>query len=421
MKLSPKSKVLMSFLTKNNYIHHFRQTDKTNKILRELYVDILNAYKYLLSVKQAKGDAFYDINIKKIVSAYQIVKPRNFNSKHFPEEIRKHIDKSAMAEITYTFSLFHRNIKIIFTVEDDHIESKIETYNQYVDSIIMWLYILNQYSSKQCSNTLVVYFYFTSLEKQLPDSNIMVLDENNVNTAFTETCPKDSEIVVFRKEEWFKVFIHETFHNFGLDFSDMNNSQCTRDILNLFPVDSTVNLYESYTELWAEIMNALFCSFFKLKNKNNIDEFLLNAEFFINFERSYSFFQLVKTLHFMGLSYNDLYSKTPHSKILRETMYKEKTNVLSYYVIKTILLNNYQGFLSWCKTNNLSLLQFKKTLSNQTEYCRLIERNYKTKSMLEGVDQTQQFLIELRTKKNRNSIANKFIMSNLRMSICELG
>ena len=36
MKLSPKSKVLMSFLTKNNYIRHFRQTDKTNKILREL-------------------------------------------------------------------------------------------------------------------------------------------------------------------------------------------------------------------------------------------------------------------------------------------------------------------------------------------------------------------------------------------------
>ena len=123
----------------------------------------------------------------------------------------------------------------------------------------------------------------------------------------------------------------------------------------------------------------------------------------------------------MGLTYNDLYSKNAHSKILRETMYKEKTNVLSYYVIKTILLNNYQGFLSWCKTHNLSLLQFKKTLSNQTEYCRLIERNYKTRSMLEGIDQTQKFLTELSTKKNRNSITNKFIMSNLRMSICELG
>ena len=111
---------------------------------------------------------------------------------------------------------------------------------------------------------------------------------------FTTTCPKDSEIVIFRKEEWFKVLIHESFHNFALDFSDMNTYECTKDILSIFPVNSEVNLYESYTEFWAEIMNALFCSFFNLKSKTNFDDFLSNFEFFINFERTYSFFQLVK-------------------------------------------------------------------------------------------------------------------------------
>ena len=45
----------------------------------------------------------------------------------------------------------------------------------------------------------------------------------------------------------------------------------------------------------------------------------------------------------------------------------------SYYVIKTILINNYQGLLSWCKTNNFSLLQFKKTLANQMEFCNFID------------------------------------------------
>jgi hypothetical protein len=417
MKLSKKSKELMLFFTKNNHINKVVQTKRTDNIISELYADIYNAYKYLNNLKQ-KGN-YYNITTKKILSVSQISKPQSFNSNSFPEIIRNHIDELTLSEIIYNFSLYGRIIKLYFVVEEDNIELKIDEFNKYVDNIIMWLYILNQYASKQCANTLAVYFYFTSLEKKLPPSNIYILDEQNVNTAFTTTCPRDSEIVVFRHEEWFKVFIHETFHNFGLDFSDMNNNDSKNHILDIFKVNSDVNLYESYTEFWAEIMNALFCSFFALKDKNNIVEFLSNSEFFINFERTYSFFQLVKTLNFMGLTYKDLYSKSEHSRILRENLYKEKTNVLAYYVIKTILINNYQGFLLWCKNNNLSLLQFKKTLANQKEFCRFIEKNYKTSSMLNGVVETQKFLNNIQKHKKNTNL--HYILSNLRMSICEMG
>jgi hypothetical protein len=375
-----------------------------------------------LNLKRSKGANFYSITTKKIHSSKQITRPNNFSTHSFPEEVRKHIDELSLTELCYSFSLFNRNIKLFFITEEPHIELKIEEYNKHVDAVIMWLHILNEYASKQCSTNLAVYFYFTSLEKHLPRSNIHVLDENNVNTAFTTTCPKDSEIVVYRKEEWFKVFIHESFHNFALDFSDMNNAECTNYILKIFPVQSEVNLYESYTEFWAEIINSLFCSFYLLKDKNNVDEFLSNSEFFINFERTYSFFQLSKALRFMGLSYIDLYSKNAHREVLRETLYKEKTNVLSYYVIKTILLNNYQDFLFWCTKNNLSLLQFKKTIHNQMEYCKFIERNYKKTTMLDGVDQSQKFLNVLYSKNtNRRQSNDSYVLSNLRMSICELG
>ena len=419
MRISKKSKMLMSFFTKNKYINHIEQTKRTNNIITHIYDDILNAHNYLLDIKQKRGDKFYNITTTKIHSSVQITKPKNFNSNSFPEEIRNHIDELAITELCYNFSLFNRKIKLYFITEEDHIELKIDVYNKHVDAIIMWLYIINEYASKECASNLVVYFYFTSLEKKLPSSNIEILNENNVNTAFTTTCPADSEIVVYRKEEWFKVFIHESFHNFALDFSDMNNVECTKRILDIFPVESQVNLYESYTEFWAEIMNALFCSFFSLKNKDNLEEFLSNSEFFINFERTYSFFQLVKTLRFMGLTYKDLYSKSSHSKILRETLYKENTNVLSYYVIKTILINNYQGLLFWCKKNNLSLLQFKKTLLSQDEFCKFIEKNYKTATMLEGIESSQKFLNNLYS--NNKKINDKYVLNNLRMSICELG
>jgi hypothetical protein len=415
MKITKSSKELISFLIKNNHVNNVTHNKKTDVIITKLYNDILEAYNYLSSLKQSNGN-FYNITVKKIQSSFEITKPKNFNSNSFPEEVRKHIDEMSMSEISYTFSLFDRNIKIIFITEEDDGAIKIETYNNYVDTIIIWLYILNEYSSKQCSNNIVVYFYFTSLKKTLPNSHISVLDEINVNTAFTTTCPKDSEIVVFRKEEWFKVFIHETFHNFGLDFSDMNTSESTKHILTIFPVNSDVNLYESYTEFWAETINALFCSFTILKNKNDIDEFLSNFDYFISLEITYSFFQMVKVLNFMGLTYKDLYANNVHSKYMRETLYKEDSNVLSYYIIKTILLNNHQGFLNWCKVNNLSLLQFKKTPSNQREFCLFIEKNYKTQSMIDGVNDSQEFF-----KNYKKNINNKFISKNLRMTLCELG
>jgi hypothetical protein len=281
------------------------------------------------------------------------------------------------------------------------------------------LFMLNEYSPKKCSKNLIIYLYFTSLQKQLPTSSLHILDQHNVNTAFTSTCPINSEIVIFRKEEWFKVFIHETFHNFALDFSDMPVDECHKKILSIFKVKSSVNLYESYTEFWAEIINALFCSFLLLENKEDYKEFLLLSEFFINFEKTYSFFQLVKILKFMGLNYEDLYTNKEPSITLRNNLYKEKTNVLSYYVIKLILLNNYQDFLLWCEKHNISLLSFKKTNKNQMDFCNFIEKFYKSSSMLEGIHNTKHFINNHPDLKKNNNKMN-YIINNLRMTLCEM-
>jgi hypothetical protein len=411
MNLTKQSKELMIFFSKNKNLNYDIQTNKSKSILRELYNAILEAYNY------CKKHVYYKTSIKKISTATQISKPLFFNSKSFPEIVRNHIDESMMSEISFTFSLYDRKIKVLFIVENENVELDVGLYNRYMESICMWLYMLNMYGSKECANTLTIFLYFTSLEKNLPNSNVDILNEINVNTAFTTTCPKNSEIVVFRKEEWFKVFIHETFHNFGLDFSMMDNEQVNRCILNIFKVNSNVNGYEAYAEFWAEIINGLFCSFHSIKNKDDVNEFLSNSELYINFERTYSFFQLVKTLDFMGLSYQDLYSKSKHSVIVRENLYKENTNVLSYYIIKCVLMNNYQGFLGWCHKNNLSLINFKKTIGNQNHFCRFIEKNYKIQSMLNGIHELHILHSKLKKKKGNH----KFILSNLRMSICELG
>lgn len=157
-----------------------------------------------------------------------------------------------------------------------------------------------------------------------------------------------------------------------------------------------------------------------MDDKNDVNEFLTNASFFINFERIYSFFQMVKVLNFMSLSYKDLYNNSSISENMRNTLYKEDTNVLSYYVITLILMNNYQDFISWCNTNNITILNFKKTTTNLDKFCEFIEKKYKTKSVLDGVECTEQLLHRIQTSKKKQK-GLTYLMKNLRMTICEMG
>ena len=418
MKLIKQSKQLLSFFTNKKCIPHSKKTKETREILAKLYYDIKSAHTFIESQKGILMDSFYKMSLTKIHTVSQIPSPSSFTPNSFPEEVRRHIHDAMTYTLLYTLSLFDREITIRFIVEEFDEERDIPMFNDYVDKILVWLFIVNEYGSKKCSKKLSLYIYFTSLKKELPKSHIHILNQNNVNTAFTYTCPVESEIVVFRKEEWFKVLMHESFHNFALDFSDMNTEECRRHILSIFKVDSEVNLYEAYTECWAEIMNIVFCSFYLSKNGASMETFLSTFDTLIYMERNFKLFQMVKTLSFMGLTYQDLYSDSNHSTAMRETLYREQSNVLSYYIIATILLNDYSGFLLWCHKHNLSLLQFKKTTTNLREFCTFIEKKYKTKSLLEAISCVQDVYTSIKHGRDKKSY---YLLNNMRMTLCELG
>jgi hypothetical protein len=98
----------------------------------------------------------------------------------------------------------------------------------------MWLYVANHYASRECSQKMNIYIYFTDFKKVLPTSERMIHREN-ANTAFTTSCQTVTEINLYREEEWFKVLIHETFHNLGLDFSEVDDKSSRNAILKIFP------------------------------------------------------------------------------------------------------------------------------------------------------------------------------------------
>jgi hypothetical protein len=415
MRLSRKSEFLLYYLYKKK-LEPITGTKKTNKILKHIYSDLTDAQKYVDNVLETQNA--YKFSIQKIKTVAQIPRPDMFTSDAFPEQIRDYIDKVMTYSITFETSLFGRLIKFLFIVEESNPELKLDFYKQCSRNMLIWMYILNEYSSKKCSKEITVFLYFTELLKELPKSNIDILDYSHVNTAFTTTCPKVSEIVVYRKEEWFKVFMHETFHNFALDFSDMNNTECHGIIHELFPVNSQVNLFEAYTECWAEIMNVCFYAF---STTESFNEYLEHFYIILNIERKFGFLQMVKALDFMTLDYGLIHSSiSKESQEIRETLYKENTNVLAYYVIKTILLNNFPGFLAWCDNHNTSLFQFKKTAQNQRDFCKFIISNSESASLFHGIDWAERLLMKLKQAGKKNmTTENKFLLQNMRMTVIE--
>jgi hypothetical protein len=332
-------------------------------------------------------------------------------------EIQDEIKNMKGTEYQYHFSIGSNDFSIFLytnTIDEPIIK-------KYIKWVYIWLYIAKTYAKTKCSSELKIYLYLTKLKKILPTVG-GIIGQEHANTGYTMSCKKDNEINIFRQEEWFKVLIHESFHAFGLDFSELDNTphDGSDHILKLFPVVSDVNLFETYCEMWAELLNVMFIVYFNSTSDfyKNIDSLIHEVENRIHNERLYSLFQCAKVLYHYKLDYKELYEKSDIAQNKRERKYKEDTNVLSYYIIKSILMFYINDYIHWCFDNNktyteLFTLQMKHTPDNIKKYCKFIEDHYKR------IDYTGSLLLFeewFRDSKNAKLI-NPELYNTLRMTV----
>jgi hypothetical protein len=183
-----------------------------------------------------------------------------------------------------------------------------------------------------------------------------------------------------------------------------------------------MEIFEAYTETWATIINACFCSHFCLDNIGKVT-FVSYVEVLLGFEAAWRTFQMHKVLRFMGLTYSDLTSKSKKAELARANLYREDTNVFSYYVITAILLVNYGDFLEWCSTNNGvgGNMSFQKTDANTVAFARFIV-------MLHSAQPTRKNIRDIGSKKCFNAILDadgvtddsKWMSETMRMTVCEM-
>ena len=357
------SEYLQSFITNNfDIVDKFSLSPLAKSVLQKNYEYLYNANLAYKSAIISKEEYHYSPELFFLI----------------PQPIQ-HMIRDDFTKYVYSYK-FTINSRTFFVTFFLHSENDMNI-SQCLKRIYTWLHIVDKYAPSICSKILKINIFFTEHMKYLPNKG-ETIDEIHVNTAFTTSCSPSTEINIFRKEEWFKVFIHETFHSLGLDFSSMNNEDVCSRILSIFPVKSEVRLFETYCETWAEIFNLLFLTFYSTKPYNNFSSMLNKFESLLQTEIIFSIFQSNKVLHHNNMNYLDLFHDSM-SSVNKRAKYNESTHLLSYYVIKSILIYHTNEFLEWCVTNNNNIINFKKTNKNLHNYCRLIEKKYNDKKYID--------------------------------------
>jgi hypothetical protein len=391
-------------------IPNTRFSDKSQHMLQTIIKHIFNAETQYKSASINQSP----IVVNGIGSQF----PQGAAFDYCPDIIKKEIENIDKVSTTVSFVLKGHNVSIAFVFPKHKSNTFIKAA---IHRIYLWLYVAFQYSSPRCSQHMNIYLYFTDLKKGLPNNGEHI-KEIHANTAFTTSCQQTTQMHLFREEEWFKVFIHESFHNLGLDFSEFDHSHTNKRILSIFPVKSDVRLFETYCEMWAEIINIVFIAFFSTNKNNSVENLSINKIIqktakMLDKERMFSLFQCAKILDFYGLSYNELYEKTDKAHIARLRKYKEETHILAYYILKSIFMFFADDFITWCAVHNANSINFNKTKeelqTHLNSYCDFIGEHYNDENFKNILHQFDMWF----DKKHSKMLHKSFELNTLRMTM----
>ena len=380
------TKEIIEFIKNNKFPQH--KHHKFSKPTKIFITDFLHKIKRI--------DTQYVAPIPVQFPEYQ--KSDLFSS--IPEQIREYIEKTQYGtkKQSYKFSIADRTIQInIMTFSAYHDDSYIQTA---LKLIYIWFSFVSKYSTKECGKTLHLYLYLLNLNKHIPRQEGEPFDTIHANTAYTRSCSPTATIQIFREEEWFKVLIHESFHTFGLDFSEMDISPCQKRLREMFSINTKGLLFETYCETWACLINVIFIGYFSSVGITKIQEMM-------SLETKFAMFQMSKILYHYDLTYQDLDGDDGFSK----ERYRENTNIFCYYVLECLVLYNLDDFINWCiKNNRENILNFTKTPQNLENFCDFIEKIYKNADFLKDYGKIEEFYDE-------NVDEDQFMYTTMRMTV----
>jgi hypothetical protein len=289
---------------------------------------------------------------------------------------------------------------------------EIAIYQTYAYKAFLWLTIVSKMSDNNCSGeSLNVYIYMTPFKKNIPSMTPTTrqgdtLSAIHVNTGVTQNCQKNGEIIIYRYEEWFKVLIHETMHNFNMDFIDTELSKMNTLLRESFIIPhNDILIFETYTEGWARIIYTMFEAYFDPSVRNQ-SGFIHIVREKLHYNAIFAALQLTKVLDVMDLEYSHITIQSKENLLRCEKNYKEESNIYAYYILGGVLSVFSLPFISWCMANNK---HSSRTIKNQyrrnhvTDSIRFLNNNNNNLSAFFSNNDNSSSLMKLATFINECS------------------
>ena len=339
----------------------------------------INYYKYGLIYDQLKN---MDNNIAKkycdSIHKYGLDNRTNNTYSKYHHDIISFIDKN---NATYKFhsklyDISFIPIRIIKTIENKYNYLHNYTCTDGINTIIFKVYTKNEdpeeyfgkvhklgilgltlIKSQNISDiTMTTYIWMTTHLKKIKKCiQYCYLGTDEINSGCTIRKYTDNwgTVYIWRQEELDKVFIHELIHALRLDFYEYPSYLDTL-ISHNFNISSSMrmNIFEAYTELWASLLNIIMnCIIHDM-------EHLINQ--FILYEKEWGILQIKHILHYFKLfSFkNKDFFCIECDSFKKEPLFNQKTNVFSYFILKSFFLCNYSDFLRLCQKYNTNYIKF---------------------------------------------------------------
>tara|TARA_B110000495_G_C22382079_1_gene246829 strand:- start:34 stop:354 length:321 start_codon:yes stop_codon:yes gene_type:complete len=93
----------------------------------------------------------------------------------------------------------------------------------------------------------------------------------------------------------------------------------------------------------------------------------------------------------MGISYTDLYSSSQVATQIQQS-YQEKSNVFCYYILVSILMNQYQDTIVWCHKHNDKL--FNISVKDSHLFVDYIKKICKAESYLYNMEHLGRIYVD---------------------------
>lgn len=318
---------------------------------------------------------------------------------YLPSYIKSYINnKRNVTHIKYKLNFYNKNVFINYYLVDDN-KSKEELHNEikFLAQFVYLMYNITKY--KHTNNIFDI--YLTNFKKELESNNI--IDVQNINSGVCYFNDINRKVLIFRNEEYIKVFIHEFLHSCHIDKYLHQNT----NIYEKFNFDykkTKIMLNETYTEFWCNIIYISIFSY-NLSKNSTINNYINIFDELMEKQVYFSVLQSVKILNIYNIKYLDTINNTVHN-------YSEGTHALSYYYFKSLLLFKYKNVINMCEKN---IIANETTKENIEKYLIKIRNN---KKLIKLFNKFENELKKLNKSKKNDRIS--FILKNLYMCYIEI-